>query len=333
MSDAKLQKIILPPDMIDLSFGEPFIIAEACRKHLLGWTTTFRMPQCEELEYYQYQLAQGTPKLTSLLQEKYGAKVVVTNGAKHGLAAILYALKKNGHDSIHYETPYYPANPSLLSFANLSKDQYFTNSKAMLITSPNNPDGNNHTNMFMKVMTNEHYVIHDAAYYTPIYLPDGQEPEALGHIQLYSMSKMYGFSGLRVGYVVCHDETLFQDIVDYVELTTAGVSTASQDIAYNLETFFTKNPNNLNAFEQEAREAIKKNRSLLTQLNPEVMIPQECNSNSMFAWAKKGTKLNYMNQKVYMLDGNLFGDDTMVRMNIAVPFETLKEAIDRLNKI
>jgi aspartate/methionine/tyrosine aminotransferase len=331
MNDAKLQKINLPSDFIDLSFGEPFIVANACRNNLtLG--NGFKDPLYSGLHNCQYQLAQGAPKLTSLLQEKYGAKVVVTNGAKHGLAAILYALKKNGHDSIHYESPYYPANPSLLSFANLSKDQYFTNSRAMLITSPNNPDGNNHTNMFMKVMTNEHYVIHDAAYYTPIYLPEHQTPEALGHIQLYSMSKMYGFSGLRVGYVVCHDEVLFQDIVDYVELTTAGVSIASQDIAYNLETFFAKNPNNLNEFEQEAREAIKVNRSLLSQLDPEVISFQECMSNSMFGWGRKGPKLDYMNKKVYILDGSLFGDDAMVRMNLAVPYDALKEAIDRLNK-
>lgn len=333
MSDAKLQKVTLGPDWIDLSFGEPKVIANACFKQLNHVDSKFRMPSIQNLPHYEYQPAAGHPNFISLLEEKYKAKVVITNGAKQGLDAIFHALKKNGHTSIHYEVPYYPASPGLIASSGLTRDEHFNEAQAMLICSPNNPDGSNYTNMFMKVMTNDRYVIHDAAYYTPIYLPDHQVVESLGHVQIFSMSKMYGLSGLRIGYVVFHDDLLYKDVVDFIETSTAGVSIASQDIAYSVEEHFLDNPNSLKEFEQESRDAISRNRWLLSQIDPEVMTVQECMSNSMFAWAQKGPKLNYMNQKVYMLDGSLFGDPTMVRMNIAVPYETLKEAIDRLNKI
>lgn len=333
MSDIKLQKIILPPDFIDLSFGEPKIIAEACMRNINFAGSSFAMPDLSSLSQYEYQPAQGNLKLISLLENKYNARVVVTNGAKHGLAAVFHVLKKHGYNDIYYDVPYYPANPSLTENEGLERNPSIDNADVLLLTSPNNPDGRVYTNEYMNSLMNSKYVIHDGAYGTPIYMPNGYVPEKVGHIQIYSMSKMYGLSGLRIGYVVCHDERFFQDIVNYVETTTAGVSTASQEIAYNIEKHFLDNPDRLSIFEQESRDAIEKNRQLLTLLDPDVLALVKCESNSMFGWFKKGPKLDYMKAKVYMLDGSIFGDNTMIRMNVAVPYDTLKEAIDRLNKV
>lgn len=324
-NDAKLQKIILPPDFIDCSFGEPKVVTKTLFKHL-GFELKAPLN-------YEYQPAQGLPALTKLLEEKYQAKVVITNGAKHGLSAILHALKKNKYDGIYYDTPHYTPIPGLMQDAGLTRSPYIYSARVLLLTSPNNPDGKTYTNTFMNLLAEDKYVIHDAAYNTPIYLPDGHLPEKVGHVQLYSLSKMYGMSGLRVGYVVCHDDTLFKDIVDYVETTTAGVSTASQEIALSIEEYFWQNPEKLKLFEQESRELLKQNRMLLNKLNPEVMTPNECMSNSMFSFCKKGSKLDFMKAKVHMLDGSLFGDATMIRMNLAIPYNQLKEAIERLNKI
>jgi aspartate/methionine/tyrosine aminotransferase len=329
--DAKLQKVILGPDWIDLSFGEPRVVMDALFRQLNRIGNPLKMPTLYDLPKWEYQPAAGKPDLVKILEDKYDAKVVVCNGAKQALAAAMYSFRRHGASTIYYDIPYYPANPSLAESVGLTRGDK-GNSDCFLITSPNNPDGNNYSNLDLVGWRYSGPMIHDAAYYTEIYMQEGEIPLPMGHIQVYSMSKMYGLSGLRIGYAVCHDETYYQDMVNYIEMTTAGVSTASQDIARNIEALFIDNPSHYREFVKEARASITNNRKLLSQLNPDVLTVIDCQSNSMFAWCKKGPKLDSKKAKVHILSGTLFGaDDSIIRMNIAVPYEVLKEAIDRLN--
>jgi len=329
--DAKLQKVILGPDWIDLSFGEPKIVMDALFRQLNRTGSKLKMPKLNDLTKWEYQPAAGKPDLVSILEKKYDAKVVVCNGAKQALAASCYSFKSSGKATIYYERPYYPANPSLTQSVGLVWGDKGS-ADSFLITSPNNPCGSNYSNLDLIGWRYNGPMIHDAAYYTDIYLPDDQITLPLGDIQVFSMSKMYGVSGLRIGYAVVHNEKYYQDIVDYIEMTTAGVSTASQDIARNIEMFFRDNPACYKAFVSDARASIANNRKLLSQLNPDVLTVMDCQSNSMFAWCKKGPRLDSKKAKVHVLSGTLFGaDDSIIRMNIAVPHEVLKEAIDRLN--
>ena len=329
--DAKLQKVILGPDWIDLSFGEPKIVMDALFRQLNRTGSKLKMPKLNDLTKWEYQPAAGKPDLVAILEKKYDARVVVCNGAKQALFGSMFALHKAGFRGIHYEKPYYPANPSITKSVGLTWTEA-DKADCFLITSPNNPDGKNTPTLDILKSWYRGPTIHDAAYYTDIYLPDGEIPLPMGHIQVFSMSKMYGLSGLRIGYAVCHSEKYYQDMVDYIEMTTAGVSTASQDIARNIEMFFRDNPACYKAFVSEARASIANNRKLLSQLNPDVLTVMDCQSNSMFAWCKKGPRLDSKKAKVHVLSGTLFGaDDSIIRMNIAVPHEVLKEAIDRLN--
>ena len=331
MSDnAKLQKVILPPDVLDLSFGEPVVVMKALFKQLNCFGNPFKMPNLYDLPKWTYQPAAGKPDFVGILEEKYGARVVVCNGAKQALAAALYAFRKAGLKSCFYDSPYYPANPSIIESVGLTwADQ--SSADSFLITSPNNPCGKNLSNIDITKWCHKGPVVHDAAYYTEIYLPQDQIPIPLGHIQVFSMSKMYGLSGLRIGYAVVYDEKYYKDVVDYIETTTAGVSTASQDIARNIELFFRDNPKYLAEFQREAREAIAKSRNLLTLLDPDVLQPEPCDSNSMFAWCKTGPKLNNKAAKVHILPGEIFGKPGYMRLNIAYPPEVIAEAIKRLN--
>jgi aspartate/methionine/tyrosine aminotransferase len=331
IDDAKLQKVILGPDWIDLSFGEPSIVMEALYRELNRMGDPFKMPSIHSLKGWTYQPAAGKPDLVKILEDKYGAKVVVGNGAKQALAAALYAFKKHGVNDIWYDIPYYPANPSLVESVGLVRSE-IADANSFLITSPNNPDGKNLSNVEIMNYRHRGPTIHDAAYYTPIYLPEDQIPIPMCDIQIYSMSKMYGVSGLRIGYAVCHNEKFYQDMVNYMELTTAGVSTASQDIARNIELFFKENPRYLDHFHQAAREAIKKSREALKDLDPEVLIVEEPNSNSMFAWCRVGPKLNNKAAKVHILPGEIFGKPGYMRLNIAFAPEIISEAVSRLNK-
>lgn len=330
-NDAKLQKVILGPDWIDLSFGEPKVVMDALFRQLNRYGDPFKMPNIHDLTKWEYQPAAGKPDLVEILEEKYDARVVVCNGAKQALAASLYAFRKRGAESVFYEKPYYPANPSISNSIGLTWSPADT-ADCFLITSPNNPDGINKNNIDILNWRYKGPMIHDAAYYTEIYLPEDQMPLPLGHIQVYSMSKMYGLSGLRIGYAVCHDERYYKDVVDYIEMTTAGVSTASQDIARNIETMLRDHPEYYTAFVAEARASIMASRKELLNLDPDVLELIPSKANSMFGWFKTGPALDNVTAKVHILPGELFGAPGHMRMNIAHPAEVIREAVGRLNK-
>lgn len=304
---------------------------EALFRQLNCTGNKLKMPKLNDLTRWTYQPAAGKPDLVTILEKKYDAKIVICNGAKQALAAGMYSFKKSGLATIYYEKPYYPANPSLTESIGLTWCDKGSAS-SFLITSPNNPCGKNYSNLDLIGWRYNGPMIHDAAYYTDIYLPDDQMTLPLGDIQVFSMSKMYGLSGLRIGYAVCHNEKYYKDVVNYMEMTTAGVSTASQDIARNIEMFFRDNPASYKAFVDEARASIALARKELEKLDPEVLELMPCQSNSMFGWFKRGPKLNNKVAKVHILDGSLFGAPGMMRMNIAHPPEVIREAVARLNK-
>lgn len=330
MSDVKLQKIILGPDWIDLSFGEPVVVTEALYRNLNRMGDPMKMPSFHELRDWTYQPAAGKQDLVSILEDKYGSKVVVANGAKQALGAALYAFKSEGYSNIWYDVPFYPANPSLIESVGLTRSE-LREASSLLITSPNNPDGLNYSNYEIEAFARSLPTIHDAAYYSPIYLPEGQEIKHLGNIQIFSASKMYGLSGLRIGYAVCHDERFYKHMVNYIESTTAGVSTVSQDIVRNIEILFKQNPTWYEQFTASARSGIKDSRNELLNLDPEVLEVIEPQSNSMFAWCKVGSKLDNQSAKVHMLPGEIFGKPGFMRLNIALPKEKIREAVSRLN--
>lgn len=330
-NDAKLQKVILGPDWIDLSFGEPKVVMQALYRQLNRYGDPFKMPIRNDLLNWEYQPAAGKPDLVEILEEKYEARVVVCNGAKQALAASLYAFRASGIESIFYETPYYPANPSLVKSVGLTWAPV-NQAGSTLITSPNNPNGKNLRNVDIIEQQCRKPTIHDAAYYTEIYLPEDQLPLPLGRIQLFSMSKMYGLSGLRIGYAVCHDEQYYQSLVDFIEMSTAGVSTASQDIARNIESMLLEHPEYYREFVAEARAAITLSRKELEGLDPDVLELVPSTSNSMFGWFKAGPALDNKSAKVHILPGELFGQPGMMRMNIAHPPKLIREAVQRLNQ-
>ena len=331
--DAKLQKVILGPDWIDLSFGEPTVVCQALTQTLNRFGSPFQMPTFSDINKWTYQPAAGNPELVALLEKKYDARVVVTNGAKQALAAVLHSLHldKTTSKTIFFDIPFYPANPGFVESAGFTRTE-LAEADCALITSPNNPDGKCYSNIELLQFQTQLPTIHDAAYYTPIYLPQDQIPIPIGKAQIFSMSKMYGISGLRIGYAVCHDEKLYKPIVDYMEETTAGVSTASQQIALEIEKHFKENRSWQEEFEGKARNAIIAARKELEALNPDVLTVIPCQSNSMFAWCIAGSKLDNVKAKVHILPGSIFGQPGMMRMNIAHPPEVIKEAVRRLNE-
>ncbi len=337
MSDILLAKPILPPDWIDVSVGEPHVV----REHLLDVfdLSVYELPKVSHM--YEYPAPNGYKPLVQLLEEKHKAPVIITNGAKQGLGACFYALKQMGKSRVGMRTPFWALIPPLAEMHGMKCIEE-TNPiwDSFLALSPNNPDGYVFDTEYLRDACNlslekERHIplIHDAAYYTPIYMPDGHALPAFGDVQIFSISKMLGLSGLRLGYVVCHNKEFYKLILQYMEAMTVGVSIASQMFLNDLLGRMNAYPTLTESFEGRSKMALIEAKKIISQVDPEVLeIPADLvGSNGMFGWFKVGPKANFQKSKINFIDGALFGGPGMVRMNLAFNRDQMQEIANRLN--
>lgn len=336
MSDILLAKPILPPDWIDVSVGEPHVV----REHLLNVfdLSIYELPKVDHM--YEYPAPNGYKHLVQLLEDKYKAPIIITNGAKQALGACFYALKELGYTHCRERVPFWALVPPLSHMHGIVMDHSDESLSRLpyLMLAPNNPDGYCGSSEELLSLSEEYKesntpLVHDAAYYTPIYMPDGHPLPAVGDVQIYSISKMLGLSGLRLGYVVCHNKEFYKLIVQYMEAMTVGVSIASQVFLHDLLSRMNAYPTLRESFEGRSKMALIEAKKIISQVDPEVLeIPADLvNSNGMFGWFKVGPKANFQKSKINFIDGALFGGPGMVRMNIAFNSDQMQEITNRLN--
>lgn len=205
------------PGSYNLAVGEPFVIQDS-----LGAC----LPSREQDVPIQsaYPRVGGERELLRKLHGLHGddCHIVVACGAKQALAASMSALRtaRNKH-YVHHEAPYWPSYPTIAKQAGLGfvSKGVAIESDLTCVTSPNNPNGS--------VMYDGSCDIWDAVYAHPPYgYASEQFPDAL--IEVRSAAKMFGLSGIRVGWLVTKDEELAQLAAQYVEAATSGVSVPAQ---------------------------------------------------------------------------------------------------------
>jgi len=336
MDNMLLAKPKLPYDVIDTSVGEPYIV----RNILMETFDLSYQDMPTALDLWEYPDPTGYKPLVNLLEDKYGAPVIVTNGAKQALGATLYALKKLGKKKVGMRTPYWALLPPLIHMHGMQMRDSFDDADANLLVMPNNPDGFIMSPEDVKIFTeecaeNKTPLVHDAAYYTHIYLPDSDYPlDPIGDVQIFSISKMLGLSGLRLGYVVCHNKLYYQYIQEYMEAMTVGVSNLSQVFLYDLLVLMNQNPEASEEFEDRSHQMIKKCKSLIKQVHPDILMSGAADKvPGMFGWFKLGPKADFAKAKVHVIDGSPFGMSGMIRMNLALHPDTMEEVVNRLNSL
>ena len=335
MTDILLAKPNLPHQWLDWSVGEAHVVKEALFKtfDIKSSYLVHLLPNKKS----EYPPPAGYEPLVKLLEDKYQAPVIITNGAKQALGATFYALNKMGIAKLGMRTPYWALIPPIANAHGLQiADKY----DAYLAILPNNPDGFMFDYDYAKYLSDYHKelgipFIHDAAYYTPIYLPEGFNLGPLGDLQIYSMSKMYGLSGIRVGYVVCTNRDYYCRIKEYIEMMTVGVSTVSQDIAYSLLRELWGNPDGERTFVSEAKKQLYVAKALCKTIRKDILdVPEDVvNIPGIFGWFSKGPNCDFERAKIHTVSGKLFGDESMVRLNLGLPTDILIEAIERLNRL
>lgn len=340
MSEILLAKPILPPEFIDVSVGEPHVVRETLLETFDLDLTHHPIQTVDRM--HEYPLPTGYGPLVEFLEEKHGAPVIITNGAKQALGASFYALKRMGKTSVGMRTPYWALIPPLVEMHGLKCEAVDTKYKydAMLSLAPNNPDGFIAPPDLLKMASDFSKdigvpFIHDAAYYTHVYLPPTYELELLGDAQIYSISKMLGLSGLRLGYVVCPNPKFYQYIQEYMEAMTVGVSVIPQIFLENLFKTMEHYPELTESFESKSRQALKNAKEIMHEVDPEILeIPDNLTETpGMFGWFKVGPACDLVKAKINAIDGALFGVPGMVRMNLAFDTSQIEEIVRRLNSV
>jgi len=326
-NDLVLARNPLPEGTINLTIGEPDIIKRALEKTLttFGETLNYRFDPRNS----KYPPAAGTDELKQFLSFKYQKPVVITNGAKQGLSAAIYALRDDKKANIYVPKPYWLSFPVLINKEGCKMVHKEATADFSLITAPNNPD----SNIDYISYTSDKPIIFDGAYYCQQYLPN-HKLEVKGNIHLVSCSKKFGLSGLRIGYAICESEELATKMSEYLEITTMGTSDFSQKILYDIEVFFYNNPNAETYFHNQCKNKLGVNINKLKQIDKSILDPNDIKPNGMFAFLKKGKNFIKATEKakVNIIDGVYFGDKTRARISLGLDTEIFAEAIDKLNK-
>ncbi len=181
--------------------------------------------------------------------------VLVTNGAMNGLFIAFHSLVTPG-DEVIMPDPTWTETADIVSLAGgvpvrvrldeLHGERYQAaaieqaitpRTRAIVVNSPHNPTGlvidrQGLTEIARLAEKHGLWLVSDEAYEHVIY--DGREHVSLGSLgydrvlSIFSMSKSYAMSGLRLGYLSCNDDRLVERMAKYLRCTINGVNSATQ---------------------------------------------------------------------------------------------------------
>jgi aspartate/methionine/tyrosine aminotransferase len=334
--DFLFAKSKLPSGFVDLSIGENHLL----RKAVIETYDLKSLDLSNLPNIFEYASPYGYDPLIEELEDIYPGKVVIGSGAKHLLSAAFYAMRVTGRNKIHIQKPWWSSIPSLISRENLQYSEFINGCDAQLIVAPNNPNGsfNNNPNGNFNLIGfgDDIPVIHDGAYYTHSYLSRDIYLNTVGDIQIFSVSKMYGLSGTRLGIGVCHNPIYYEHMTKFIEATTAGISTMSQAVLLHIVSQRYKKASDIIEYEDYVRHYLSNNRKyLLNHLNPKIFgVDSEDQKHQigMFAWVKSETQ-DFTSVGVNVIGGVPFGDPSKIRINLAVEFKDIVKAVNRMNSI
>lgn len=318
------------PGTINLAVGEPFFL-----QHHLYNRTIFSDELATGLRFAEtaYPPLGGDHGLIDRIK-KYVAPgydyIVITNGAKQGIAAAFYAAKEvMGFKAVYHKPPYWPSYPTIAKEAGLEFNSITTPyASAVCITSPNNPDGDQDFN------TVGTYFLWDAAYAHKIYGYKGIAPKH--NVAVFSAAKMFGVSGLRIGFVATNDERLAKSIAYYVEITTSGVSIASQLILSRLLDAHEAYSNEVDDLYVGARKCLLNNAESFNKLIAPFCTKVSDLRSGMFAWFQPADlerfNMAIVASKIKLVTGDACGHQpNHFRMSLGLKASEFHKAMFELN--
>lgn len=240
-------------DQGDVSFDAPDSVKQAMARALVENRT-------------HYLPTTGVPRLRELLAEKIRKEngvpigspeeVIPTNGGTHGIWAIMHALFEPG-DEVIVSDPEWPATMAIAIAAQATPvavplheslgfrwdldelERAITpRTRAIYVNSPNNPTGGVLTRADLEriatiAQERNLWILSDEAYEHIIYKGEHVSIASLPGmydrtIPIYTFSKSYAMTGLRLGYFAIKDATLRARAVKVIAYTTSNVNSVTQ---------------------------------------------------------------------------------------------------------
>jgi len=240
-------------DQGDVSFDAPDTVKQAMAKAITENKT-------------HYLPTTGVPRLRQLLAEKMRSangipigsddEVVPSNGGTHGIWAIMHALFEPG-DEVIVPDPEWPATMAIAIAAKATpvavplyeelgwrwdldelEKAITPRTRAIYVNTPNNPSGGVMTRGDLDriaeiAVERDLWVLSDEAYEHVIFKGEHVSIASLPGmyertIPIYTFSKSYAMTGLRLGYFAIHDKTLRDRAIKVIAYTTNNVNSVVQ---------------------------------------------------------------------------------------------------------
>ncbi|XP_037487365.1 tryptophan aminotransferase-related protein 1-like isoform X1 [Triticum dicoccoides] len=235
---------IAPDAVINLELGDPTMyeafwreVGERAAVAIPGWSGMSYFSNAQSLCWFldpEFEReVRRVHRLVGNAAVDDGYHLVVGTGATQLFQAAMYALSPAGAQrpvGVVSPAPYYSSYPPqtdllLSGFYRWAGDAnaFDGDGHIELVCSPNNPDGA----IREAVLSSESgKAIHDLVYYWPQYTPI--TGAAAHDIMLFTMSKVTGHAGARLGWALVKDRDVAKKMVYFVDRSTIGVSKDSQ---------------------------------------------------------------------------------------------------------
>ena len=310
-----------------LGWGEPVVVREVLAKYyrpIIG-------PLDLNLPYPPYRI---DTELTLLLQQITGYKhIVITAGTTGAINTVLRVLKKEGRTECITTEPHFPFYPDIIKKCGMNHHTKPMQNlppykKVRLMDIPSNPWGHIHN-----VTDTDNNVVWDSVYANPVYMNTQIGLSIQHRVNVSSLSKWLGLTGLRIGWIGTNNEEDFKKFYDDVLYETCGVSTLGQNLALDILKKV-----DLDSFSKEAGSRINMNRDEFQKLGG-FFDNQEVPVNGMFypVWVQNKAIEIIDRANVKFITLKAGGNDTLIRFNLAQNNKITKDAIkaiktvDRLN--
>lgn len=322
----------------------------------------------------QYAPALGIPPLREAIAKKFQTEndmkwvrpqnIIITNGGSQALT-LAYAVLSNPGDEIIINSPnfisyYYLADYYMLNCKEIPRKKDFSpnidairesitpKTKFILLNSPNNPTGyvisrEEMDQLVQIAKENDLYLISDEVYENFLYdgnehiSPASYKDMAERTITLNALSKTFGATGLRLGYIAASEE-IIRNMEKYIQYTTAGVNHPVQYGA--IEAINNVDKMNFASIIQQYDRKRKLCIKRLTEMKFEVVAPK----GSFYIMPRlnpewKMTAPEFSQQlvkeeQVACVAGDAFGNHSKdcLRISYATTDELLEEGFNRIEK-
>jgi aspartate/methionine/tyrosine aminotransferase len=327
-----------PPGWLNLAIGEPVLLQEAMASVYPAPAMVGHVGYPPPCGLDEARSAAATMLRASTGRNFDAKDVVITNGAKQALTVALEVARLRGCDGATATSPHWPTLRTLANETGLRWGRSIPKI-AEIVVWPNNPTGMAKSCRSERpYTTNVLYRIWDAVYASPLYgFNVAKDWKPVADAVVGSMSKSFGLSGIRLGWVAFTEESDVDRAQEIMENSTSGVSTFSQEYLIEFSKRFQDNPMSFQRALDKARENIQTNRAALAELAIKYGMIDTARD-GMFAWLRApsfdlGKALN--DAKILAVSGIHCGHRQAGnwRLNLAVAGLTMKLACFRLDEV